>query len=614
MAQAQYQPLPATQAQVNAGTNTTRFVTPLTFASATIFSQKSGTNLTLVETLSATGSGLGGYTDGSYVWDSSSKYTNTVNGNYITNISTRWELYAAVYGSNVYYSTTFNPSGTWAAYASAPAPTVTALGGGSISAGVVRGRAFAGDGSLLTGISSGSSGIATNGGSGYYNLFTNLNVSPAGGSNSLIYSAGANGQGTYRESFSILQFSNAQSSVTSDPHPDHQTVIGYNLGGSSAVINTNQPALGISYEDNWANYAAIIQSEFYLSYTFPYTNYNIRPFGFNFTRATNTVAASVNPSVDGHIYADSFGFANFYPAASDAITFTMTRGASPAAVMSLYGDINLSSNAVTPGSISMGKGGGLTIKGSGASDTNTALINIDASKVLAIDASAANAIKFVAGGVNPSFTIGDQAKANTANFYCSAINLNTNTSGASQSPTLAAKDGGYLKVYNPGNSKSASFCINGNEWNNNEASISTSGAFPLVFWNANEWRFLLNPGSGKVNIKSYTTQTGNMLELQNSSSTVLSGVNSNGVYFSTAGYSSTANSATNTIAATGYTNTSSINRGAYLTATSISFNINNSTNRVDYTSPVLTTTIYVHLKPGESITAAGGLAGTVRDE
>jgi hypothetical protein len=227
----------------------------------------------------------------------------------------------------------------------------------------------------LTNSTTGNASTATTlVGGGYYPIFTNLTVSPSGGSNSLIYSAGANGQGTMRESFSILQFSNAQNSVTSDPHPDHQTTIGYNLSGSGAQINTNQPAFGLSYEDNWANYANYIQSEWYMSYTTPYSNYNFRPFGINFSRSTNQIPSSIysNFNANANFDLDALQFYNKdYQAGGLQMTFDPELTGNPRVTMNVYGDINLKTNNSTDGMLNVS--GGMVVWRNKANTKTTAI-------------------------------------------------------------------------------------------------------------------------------------------------------------------------------------------------------------------------------------------------
>lgn len=69
--------------------------------------------------------------------------------------------------------------------------------------------------------------------------------------------------------------------------------------------------------------------------------------------------------------------------------------------------------------------------------------------------------------------------------------------------------------------------------------------------------------------------------------------------------------ATNQLVATGYTNTTGVNMQAIVTATAVSFTVNDRSGTVLYTSPTLTATLNIGLQPGWSVRGASGLAGTV---
>lgn len=81
----------------------------------------------------------------------------------------------------------------------------------------------------------------------------------------------------------------------------------------------------------------------------------------------------------------------------------------------------------------------------------------------------------------------------------------------------------------------------------------------------------------------------------------------------TNGFASYAVAATNTLAATGITNTSSINRQVMVTATATSYQIKNSAGTVVAITPTLTSTLVWTLQPGGAVTAASGLAGNLLD-
>jgi len=78
-----------------------------------------------------------------------------------------------------------------------------------------------------------------------------------------------------------------------------------------------------------------------------------------------------------------------------------------------------------------------------------------------------------------------------------------------------------------------------------------------------------------------------------------------------AGVATLSSDATNAITATGVTNTASIDRQAFVTATATAFTVNDRSGAVIYTSPTLTATLNIRLQPGWSVRAASGLVGTV---
>lgn len=83
-----------------------------------------------------------------------------------------------------------------------------------------------------------------------------------------------------------------------------------------------------------------------------------------------------------------------------------------------------------------------------------------------------------------------------------------------------------------------------------------------------------------------------------------------GITSATNGFGSYATSATNQIAASGWTNTFARNYTVYVTATAVSFTLKDRSGTVLYTSPTLTATVPVNLQPGWAVNAASGLAGT----
>ena len=83
------------------------------------------------------------------------------------------------------------------------------------------------------------------------------------------------------------------------------------------------------------------------------------------------------------------------------------------------------------------------------------------------------------------------------------------------------------------------------------------------------------------------------------------------VFHSAGGVASYSTIATNPITATGVTNTSGVDRQAIVTATAVSFTVNDRSGAVLYTSPTLTATLCIKLQPLWSIRAASGLVGTV---
>jgi hypothetical protein len=110
-------------------------------------------------------------------------------------------------------------------------------------------------------------------------------------------------------------------------------------------------------------------------------------------------------------------------------------------------------------------------------------------------------------------------------------------------------------------------------------------------------------GSAPFTLGSTTTPTITALATNFNLSGVLSGTNGLATYSTTA---------TNAIAATGITNTSTFNRHAMLTVTAVAFAIKNYEGTIIYNSPAaLTATMSVPLQPGGAITAASGLSGTL---
>jgi hypothetical protein len=105
-------------------------------------------------------------------------------------------------------------------------------------------------------------------------------------------------------------------------------------------------------------------------------------------------------------------------------------------------------------------------------------------------------------------------------------------------------------------------------------------------------------------------QSGADFFLLQSNSTALFKVNGLGETTST-GVGSYSTITTNAIGVTGYTNATTINQTAYVTATAVAITIKNRTGATLYVSPTLTATLPVTLQPGWAITAASGLAGTV---
>jgi hypothetical protein len=87
-----------------------------------------------------------------------------------------------------------------------------------------------------------------------------------------------------------------------------------------------------------------------------------------------------------------------------------------------------------------------------------------------------------------------------------------------------------------------------------------------------------------------------------------------GKLFAGNGFLSYATNAAVSLGAAGVTNNMGCNAGAYVTATATSWIIKNRANATIYTSPTLTATVYVHLQPGWSVSAASGLAGTLLPE
>jgi hypothetical protein len=84
-----------------------------------------------------------------------------------------------------------------------------------------------------------------------------------------------------------------------------------------------------------------------------------------------------------------------------------------------------------------------------------------------------------------------------------------------------------------------------------------------------------------------------------------------GYYIGTNGLASYSILATNAVTPTGVTNTASINRQVRVTATAVSYTINDRSGAVLDTTPVLTATLIWTLQPGWSIRAASGLVGTM---
>ncbi len=79
----------------------------------------------------------------------------------------------------------------------------------------------------------------------------------------------------------------------------------------------------------------------------------------------------------------------------------------------------------------------------------------------------------------------------------------------------------------------------------------------------------------------------------------------------TNGFGSYNSSATNAIAASGWTNTSGAQQTALVTATAVSFTVLDRAAATLYTSPTLTATLSIPLQPGWAINAASGLTGTI---
>lgn len=89
-------------------------------------------------------------------------------------------------------------------------------------------------------------------------------------------------------------------------------------------------------------------------------------------------------------------------------------------------------------------------------------------------------------------------------------------------------------------------------------------------------------------------------------------VTTNATYISSLnGFASYSTLATNAVTPTGWTNTAGVNVSGYITATAVSFTINDRSGAVLYTSPTLTATLPVSLQNGWSLRAASGLVGTI---
>jgi len=150
-----------------------------------------------------------------------------------------------------------------------------------------------------------------------------------------------------------FQFANNQVNGT-DPHQDVQTVFGYNFTGSGGQANTNEGSFGYVFESDWQNFNNLIQSEWYLSYQFPYTNFSIRPLGFNFQRSTNTAPGSVltGSSINGNITADSFSFQDRFQATAPWNITMDTAGKN--ATVTEYGQHFISGNYLNQAILTIG--------------------------------------------------------------------------------------------------------------------------------------------------------------------------------------------------------------------------------------------------------------------
>jgi hypothetical protein len=212
---------------------------------------------------------------------------------------------------------------------------------------------------------------------------------------------------------------------TTDPHPDTlNKLMAYNETGIGAIVNSNEPAFGISLESDWANYSWLLQSEFYFEYTFPYTNYNIRPFYFNFVRSTNTDPALVAPAIYGGILADSFTLGNFDDSAPTQVRFNMSRGADGGCSMQIAGDIVIATNGGGTGSSALNLNNGNPVNFHNPDETAGACISFNP-RAYGYSANALVVSPYV--GPSMAFVIGSFSETdwkNAANKITASISSN----------------------------------------------------------------------------------------------------------------------------------------------------------------------------------------------
>lgn len=170
--------------------------------------------------------------------------------------------------------------------------------------------------------------------------------------------------------FGLIQSSGNQSLGT-DPHQDVATSWGYNITGAGAPANTNEVQFLETFESDWQNFNNLIQSEWYYTYTYPYTNFTWRPFSITFQRSTNTTPSQTLAggagNATGLFILDNFNFYSPFSAAGGGVSISLSANAGNTnnanATVDVYGILNTRTNPANNGGVTM-LGGTLIIKNS----------------------------------------------------------------------------------------------------------------------------------------------------------------------------------------------------------------------------------------------------------